>query len=36
VLLAFLQGKEGDYVEYLSALERKLRLKYGDQKRKKQ
>jgi len=36
VLLAFLQGKEGEYVEYLSALERKLRLKYGDQKRKAQ
>jgi hypothetical protein len=35
VLLSFLQGKEGEYVEYLSALERKLRLKYGDQKRKK-
>jgi hypothetical protein len=35
VLLAFLQGKEGDYVEYLSALERKLRLKYGDQNRQK-
>ena len=35
VLLAFLQGKEGEYVEYLSALERKLRLKYGDQNRKK-
>jgi hypothetical protein len=36
VLLAFLQGKEGDYVEYLSVVERKLRLKYGDQGRKKQ
>jgi hypothetical protein len=35
VLLAFLQGKEGDYVDYLSVLERKLRLKYGDQDHKK-
>jgi hypothetical protein len=34
VLLAFLQGKEGDYIEYLSALDRKLRLKYGDTNRK--
>lgn len=33
VLLAFLQGKEGEYVEYLSALDRKLRVKYGDQAR---
>jgi hypothetical protein len=33
VLLAFLDGKEGDYVNWLSALERKLRLKYGDDKR---
>jgi len=36
VLLAFLQGKEGDYVEFLSALDRRLRLKYGDQSRKSQ
>lgn len=35
VLLAFLQGKEGEYVEYLSLLERKLRIKYGDQNRQK-
>jgi len=35
VLLAFLQGKEGEYVEYLSLLERKLRIKYGDQSRQK-
>lgn len=35
VLLAFLQGKEGEYVEYLSLLERKLRIKYGDQTRQK-
>lgn len=35
VLLAFLQGKEGEYVDYLSSLDRRLRLKYGDQKRKK-
>ncbi len=35
VLLAFLEGQEGDYVNWLSALERKLRLKYGDTKRKK-
>jgi hypothetical protein len=35
VLLAFLQGKEGDYIEYLSALDRKLRLKYGDTTRNK-
>ncbi len=34
VLLAFLQGKEGEYVEFLSLLERKLRIKYGDQSRK--
>ncbi|MBK7582475.1 MAG: hypothetical protein IPI67_20025 [Myxococcales bacterium] len=35
VLLAFLQGKEGEYVEYLSVIERKLRIKYGDQSRQK-
>ncbi|MFO0569441.1 MAG: hypothetical protein U0263_27525 [Polyangiaceae bacterium] len=35
VLLAFLQGKEGEYVEYLSLLDRKLRIKYGDQSRQK-
>lgn len=35
VLLAFLEGKEGDYVNWLSAIERKLRLKYGNEKRKK-
>lgn len=35
VLLAFLQGKEGEYVEFLSLLERKLRIKYGDQTRQK-
>lgn len=35
VLLAFLAGKDGDYVNWLSALERRLRLKYGDGKRTK-
>lgn len=35
VLLNFLDGQQHDYVTWLSSMERKLRLKYGDQKRKK-
>ena len=35
MLFVFLQGKEGEYVEFLSLLERKLRIKYGDQTRQK-
>ncbi len=35
VLLNFLEGQQHDYVNWLSSLERKLRLKYGDEKRKK-
>jgi hypothetical protein len=35
VLLNFLEGQQHDYVNWLSSMERKLRLKYGDDKRKK-
>lgn len=35
VLLAFLEGQQSQYVNWLSDLERRLRLKYGDDKRKK-
>jgi hypothetical protein len=35
VLLNFLEGQQHDYVNWLSSLDRRLRLKYGDQKRKK-
>lgn len=35
VLLDFLEGQQHDYVNWLSAIERKLKIKYGDQKRKK-
>jgi hypothetical protein len=35
VLLDFLDGQQHEYVNWLSSLDRRLRLKYGDQKRKK-
>ena len=34
VLLDFLDGKQHDYVSWLSNIERRIRLKYGDQIRK--